>query len=120
MWKVLDKYVPELPRPVDVRGLSLWFETADGAVVPLSALSDGERAILLIFGEIALRAPRNGVVLIDEVEQHLHPRWQRAVLDGLPALVPSAQIFITTQSPYVAACAPDDTIVVGDWKNRGE
>ena len=120
MWKALDKYLPHMPRPVDVKGLELWFENGDGSVVPLSALSDGERAVLLLFGEIALRAPHLGVVMIDEIEQHLHPRWQRDVLDALFALVPRTQMIITTQSPYVAACAPEDTLVVGDWKGHGE
>jgi predicted ATP-binding protein involved in virulence len=73
-----------------------------------------------MFGEIALRAPKDGVVMIDEVEQHLHPRWQRAVINALPALVPTAQIILTTQSPYVAACAPDDTLKLGDWERDGQ
>jgi hypothetical protein len=120
MWKVLAKYFPEMPKPVDVRNLRLWFEDGDGCVVPLSALSDGERAVILLFAEIALRAPKDGVVMVDEVEQHIHPRWQRAVVEALPALVPSAQLILTTQAPYVAACAPDDRIVVGDWKRHGE
>lgn len=120
MWKVIEKYFPEMPRHVSVEGLLLWFENGDGSVVPLPALSDGERAVLLIFGEIALRAPEDGVVLIDEVEQHLHPRWQRAVLEGLAAFVPSAQFVFTTQSPYVAASAPDDVVEIGDWKRHGE
>jgi predicted ATPase len=113
MWKVLATYFPELPKPIDARDMRLWFENRNGSVVPLSALSDGERAVLLLFGEIALRAPKHGVVLVDEVEQHLHLKWQRAVLDGLPALVPMAQFIFTTQSPYVATLAPDDFFKVG-------
>lgn len=120
MWKVLAKYFPELPKPVHVDGLMFWLRNRDGLVVPLPSLSDGERAILLIFGEIAFRAPEDGVVLIDEIEQHLHPRWQRAVLEGLAALVPAAQIIVTSQSPYLAAAAPDDVVKVGDWDRDGE
>lgn len=120
MWNVLAKYVPELPKPLDVRGLELWFKTPDGRAVPLAALSDGERAVLLLFAEVALRAPHHGVIMVDEVEQHLHPRWQLAVVEGLPALVPTAQILFTTQAPYVAACAPDDAVKVGDWDRHGE
>lgn len=121
MWKVLRKYFPELPRPVEHgAGLGLWFNSRNGSMVPLSKLSDGERAILLIFGELSLRNPRFGVVLIDEIEQHLHPRWQRAILDALTALLPFAQFMLTTQSPYLAAVAPDDVVKIGDWDEQGE
>lgn len=103
-----------------IEGLSLRFKTQDGAFVALRALSDGQRALLLVFGEIALRAPQHGVVLIDEVEQHLHPRWQRIIPEALTALVPTAQFILTTQSPYLAAAFPDDRLELGDWKSHGE
>lgn len=119
MWKVLDKYFPELPKPLHVDGLMFWLRNRDGRVVSLPSLSDGERAILLIFAEVAFRGPAQGVVLIDEIEQHLHPRWQRAVLEGLSALLPEAQIIVTSQSPYLAATAPDDVVKVGDWDRDG-
>ena len=84
-------------------------------------LDEGERAVLLIFGELAIRSPKGGgLVLIDELEQHLHPRWQRAALGALVALLPSAQFIFTTQSPYLAACAPDDVVELGDWTRDGE
>jgi ABC-type cobalamin/Fe3+-siderophores transport system ATPase subunit len=119
MWKVLEKYFPEMPRPVAVRGLELHFAASEGAIVDFSRLSDGQRAVLLILGELALRNPVGGVVLIDELEQHLHPRWQRAILDALVALLPDSQFIITTQAPYLAAAAPDDVVKVGDWTRDG-
>lgn len=120
MWKVIAKYFPEMPRPVDVHGLRMLFETADGTIVSLPQLSDGQRALLLIMGELALRNPAHGVVLIDEIEQHLHPRWQRAILDAQMALLPDAQFILTTQAPYIAASAPDDVITIGDWQRDGQ
>jgi len=119
MWKVLAKYFPEMPRPVEVRGLRLHFQTPAGAIVDFSRLSDGQRAVLLIMGELALRNPAGGIVLIDELEQHLHPRWQRFILDALIALLPDAQFIITTQAPYLAASAPDDVTTIGDWTRDG-
>lgn len=101
MWKVLAKYLPEMPVPIHADGLLLWFRTQRGTEVPLHKLSDGERAVLLLFGELALRAPEEGVVLIDELEQHLHPRWQLGVLEGIGSLLPNAQLIVTTQSPYL-------------------
>ncbi|HVG62040.1 MAG TPA: AAA family ATPase [Hyalangium sp.] len=120
MWKVLEKYFPELPRPAGIEGLSIRFLTRDGASVGLGALSEGQRALLLVFGEIALRAPQHGVVLIDEVEQHLHPRWQRIIPEALTSLVPTAQFILTTQSPYLAASVPDDRLELGSWSDDGE
>lgn len=121
MWKVLKKYFPALPQPVaSADGFALRFRNERGATVPLTALSEGERAVLLIFGELALRSPKEALILIDEPEQHLHPRWQRAALEGLAAFLPSAQFIFTTQSPYLAACAPDDVLELGDWKSDGE
>jgi energy-coupling factor transporter ATP-binding protein EcfA2 len=120
MWKVLEKYFPEMPRPIEPRGSMLHFRNHRGAIVPLTSLSDGERAILLIFADLALRNPQNNVVLIDELEQHLHPRWQRQMLYGLSSLLPNAQFIITTQSPYLAACAPDDVIKLPEWDTHGE
>lgn len=116
MWKVLAKHLPELPLPLpQPDGLTpLRFRDARGRIVGIANLSRGERAILLLFGELALRSPKDGVVLIDELEQHLHPRWQKAVLTGLASLLPTAQFIITTQSPYLAACAPDDVVKLGE------
>jgi hypothetical protein len=119
MWKVVEKYFPEMPRVEGTDGLMLRFRNKGGALVRLNSLSDGERAVLLLLGELAFRAPKYGMVLIDEIEQHIHPRWQRQILQALLALVPSAQFVITTQSPYLAACAPDDVIKLGEWDSDG-
>jgi predicted ATPase len=48
-----------------------------------------------------------GLLLIDEVEAHLHPRWQSRVLPGIRGLFPNVQIIATTHSPFVLASAPD-------------
>lgn len=50
------------------------------------------------------------VVLIDEVDAHLHPSWQRTVLHGLLAALPRAQFFVTTHSPLVLAAEQDAAI----------
>ncbi len=120
MWKILAKYFSALPKPIGAENAALRFRNKRGAVVSLPALSDGERAILLIFAELALRAPGPCVILIDEIEQHLHPRWQREILPALLAMAPLAQFIITTQSPFLAACAPDDVIKLPGWDENGE
>jgi len=46
-----------------------------------------------------------GVVMIDEIDLHLHPRWQRVVLDGLRSTFPRLQFIVTTHSPQVLSSA---------------
>lgn len=75
-------------------------------------LSDGEKAYIAIVADIArklgmthpaLQDPLQafGVVMIDEVDLHLHPSWQRDVVPQLTKTFPHVQFFMTTHSPYV-------------------
>ncbi len=77
-------------------------------------LSDGESFVILLVADMARRLaePRNaddepdplqrpGILLIDEIDQHLHPRWQRAILPALGATFPNVQVIATTHSPTV-------------------
>ncbi len=84
---------------------------------PLPALSDGYRSTaqwLLDFVAWLIYADRiigkraiGGILLIDELEQHLHPRWQRHVVQRLRRQFPKTQIIASTHTPLVAAGAVD-------------
>jgi len=54
-----------------------------------------------------------GILLVDELEQHLHPVWQRHIVDRLRLQFPATQIFATTHTPLLAAASADfeDTLV---------
>ena len=84
----------------------------DGREIPLHAWADGYRVTLNWILDIyawAMRAPNaidaegrvHGILLIDEVEQHLHPRMQRGIFEALKRLFPKLQIIATTHSPLV-------------------
>ncbi len=88
--------------------------TIDGTTHPIWRLSDGFRTMLALVGEIAWRAAVlnpalgadvarevSGVVLIDELDLHLHPRWQRRVVDDLRNAFPRIQFIATTHSPFI-------------------
>lgn len=62
---------------------------------------------------------RPGVLLIDEVDAHLHPKWQRTVLPALRAAFPSTQIIVTTHSPFVISSCEDARIHVLDLNDDG-
>ena len=86
----------------------------DHAALPLGLLSDGVRAMITLVADLALRcarlnghlkekAPREttGIVLIDEVDLHLHPAWQQRVIASLRTAFPRIQFIVSTHSPQV-------------------
>ena len=86
-------------------------------------LSDGEKSLLALAGDLARRLaiakpslpdPLQGsaVVLIDEIEQHLHPAWQRKVISRLTETFPNCQFIITTHSPQVISKVQPDSIYI--------
>ncbi len=84
---------------------------------PLTALSDGYRSTLQWVLDLwgwAIYANRflqeggvGGILLLDELEQHLHPRWQRHIVHRLRKQFPQMQIISTTHTPLVAAGVGD-------------
>ncbi|MBK6580210.1 MAG: AAA family ATPase [Sandaracinaceae bacterium] len=88
--------------------------TIDGTTHLIWRLSDGFRTMLALVGELAWRAAVlnpafgadvaqhiEGVVLIDELDLHLHPRWQRRVVADLRRAFPRVQLIATTHSPFI-------------------
>jgi predicted ATP-binding protein involved in virulence len=86
--------------------------TKGDITLELSQLSHGERGLLAMSGDIARRLAmagpdsvephlREGIVLIDEIDLHLHPQWQREVLPRLEQAFPNTQFIVTTHSPQV-------------------
>lgn len=99
--------------------------TKGDAELRLDQLSDGERNLVALAGDLARRmvianptsdAPREteGVILIDEIEQHLHPGLQRKVIPALQRAFPNAQFIVTTHSPQVLSSVPASAVVVLD------
>ncbi len=89
-------------------------EFNDGTTTPFEYLSDGQRTILGLFCDLARRAAilnphlggnartkTKGVVLIDELDLHLHPKWQRRIIENLRTVFPSIQFICTTHSPFL-------------------
>ena len=52
------------------------------------------------------------IVLVDEIELHLHPRWQRKLMEDLDRFFPNAQFIVTTHSPLVVQSAPNANLAV--------
>jgi predicted ATP-binding protein involved in virulence len=70
-------------------------------------------------GEDAARES-TGVVLIDEVEMHLHPAWQQRIIDQLQSAFPKLQFILSTHSPQVLSCVPKECIRIIHLPHAGE
>lgn len=84
-----------------------WRELSDGFHVYLALVADIARRAVILNEQDGGDAPAlvEGVVLIDEIDLHLHPRWQRIALDGLRQVFPRLQFIVTTHSPQVLSSA---------------
>ena len=102
----------------------------DGVNLNVSQLSDGEKCVLAMFGDLAKRLSLanpnldnpllgEGVVLIDEIELHMHPSWQRVILSVLKKTFPNIQFIITTHSPIVLS-EVDDSYKIFFMSNDGK
>ena len=94
-----------------------------GTELNVLQLSDGEKCMLALVGDLARRLSLlnteradplqgEGVVLIDEIDLHLHPRWQRTVMASLERTFPNCQFIVTTHSPQVVGELPPESVML--------
>src|SRR5699024_2167136 len=92
-----------------------------GELHDIQYLSHGQRSVLFMVADLLSRLeilnphladPRQspGVVIIDEIELHLHPTWQQTIIDSLLKIFPNMQFIITTHSPQVISTVHKDRI----------
>jgi predicted ATP-binding protein involved in virulence len=103
---------------VQRRPLSMEVER-DKKFLKIEQLSDGEKCTLALIGDIARRLALanphsensnngSGIVLIDEIELHMHPTWQRRIPKALADVFPNIQFIITTHSPQILGEADEN------------
>jgi predicted ATPase len=80
----------------------------DGVTYDLAEMSSGEQAIFPLVYEFVRLDIARSVVLLDELELHLHPPQQQALLQALRRLGPDCQFIISTHSPFLADVIPRD------------
>ena len=93
--------------------------------IPLSQMSDGYKSTISLVADIAYRMAilnpqleanvlkdTDGVVLIDEVDLHLHPAWQHRILSDLMCIFPKIQFIVTTHAPAVISSAKSENLVI--------
>ncbi len=95
----------------------------EGLRLELTQLSAGEKMLIGMVLDMAYKMsianPKmdnplltDGIVLIDEIELHLHPKWQMTVLDALSSIFPNIQFIITTHSPLVINHVSNEELII--------
>lgn len=101
-------------------GLVLLTKTEE---IAINSLSSGEQNLILLFSDITKRLcllnngsenslEGSGIVLIDEIELHLHPKWQRFIISNLSKIFPNIQFIITTHSPQIISGINNDQLFI--------
>ena len=106
---------------VDSSSFDIMLRTPSG-VIPFEYMSAGFRTayglILGILEEIEFRkldisaGEFGGLILVDELDLHLHPSWHGPMLDAIVQAYPAAQIVVTTHSPHMIQTARSDSIII--------
>ncbi len=91
--------------------------------IPLNQLSDGYKGMISLVADIAYRmatlnpqlgtevlSKGDGVVVIDEVDLHLHPAWQQKVIDNLMNIFPKVQFIVSTHAPAIISSVKTDKL----------
>ena len=98
----------------------------NGQLLTVTQLSDGEKCLIAMVSDLARRmaianpTAKNplvgeGIVLIDEIDLHLHPKWQRIVVPKLLEVFPNCQFLISTHSPHVLTHVQPENVFLLEW-----
>lgn len=115
--KAIERFMPEFRDLRIERAPQRMLVSKRGEIFAVEQLSDGEKCMLALVGDLARRlvlanaastAPLDepAVVLIDEIDLHLHPGWQRMVIGRLRDTFRGCQFVVTTHSPQVLSTVP--------------
>lgn len=128
--KALTQFMPEFT-DLTVRRNPLRMEVKkNGTRLQVDQLSDGEKCLMAMIGDLAKRLAianpvsinpldGKGVVLIDEVDLHLHPKWQRAIVSKLLEVFPGIQFMLSTHSPHVITHVKPDSLFLMNQTSAG-
>jgi predicted ATPase len=107
----------------ELEGYEMAFRLRGSGPLPFSALSDGYRAYLALVGDMLYHLAQvtpaaqaltdmTGVVLVDEIDLHLHPSWQRMVVPQVARTLPRLQFVLTSHSPLVVSTLRPENILL--------
>ena len=107
---IVNDFLRDTEKRIEIEG-NKFNIVSKGQILPLEALSSGEKQILLILLRVFLSDDKESYVLLDEPENSLDISWQYKLIDILVKLNPNAQFFIATHSPSIFGAGWGDKII---------
>ena len=88
------------------------FENSAGEEFDINDLSSGEKQLFLRTLSIKMLEPKNSIILIDEPELSLHPKWQQRIIEVYKKIGENNQIIIATHSPHILGSVSNENIFI--------
>jgi energy-coupling factor transporter ATP-binding protein EcfA2 len=95
-------------KKVELKFNKILIKSREDEIIPLSALSAGEKQILILLLVVLIIG--ENTILIDEPELSLHVNWQSEIIDDFKILNPEMQLIIASHSPEIMANVPENKI----------
>lgn len=96
------------------------FVNSSGDEFDINELSSGEKQLFLRTLSIKMLEPENSIILIDEPELSLHPKWQQRIIDVYKKIGKNNQIIVATHSPHVLGSVSNENIFLLSKNKKGE
>lgn len=133
VYKTITSFIPESERCYFSREYNELTLVFNGKEFPFSLLSDGQRNIISLVGDIAMRCAHinqhlgleaaektPGIVLVDELDTNIHPNWQKLLIPSLKKYFKEIQFIVTTHSPFIIQSLKGGKIIDLDSSSNSE
>jgi len=127
--------IQEMLHDILEKNVSIIFEGSEvfflekGSRLKFDQLSEGYKSVIIFVCDLIFRLIQNqpwaesiqeltGIVLVDEIDIHLHPKWQFIIIKKLRALFPKVQFIFSTHSPAIIQGASDDAVIYRVYRNE--
>ncbi|PTV52133.1 AAA family ATPase [Acinetobacter seifertii] len=117
LFELLDKTVK-----IELKGTELFFEEKNKKELKFDQLSEGFKSITIFVIDLLFRLHRisgdnsdifqtSAIVVVDEIDLHLHPKWKKTIVSKLRSIFKNVQFIFTTHSPTIIQGASDDAVI---------
>ncbi|MBN2663740.1 MAG: AAA family ATPase [Bacteroidales bacterium] len=122
--KLLSPYIDDIKVEIEKTSKIVKYHETDSEEnvwLTYDELASGYKSIIAAFGDMIIRLTESngagvdellGIVLIDEFDLHLHPKWQKELVEKLTNVFPKVQFIVSTHSPIPLLGAPENSIVI--------